>query len=141
MPRRGPGPRARRAARDRLPHSQFPPCMLHCVTLAPFRLLLGFHQLDTPPAHAIGERLEQLLAVLPADAAIGDALPVDERLTRHEILPPGFQVTLDHDAENAVLAGGELARDIGADLDLLLRILARVRMAEIDHQALGETGF
>jgi hypothetical protein len=48
-------------------------------------------------------------------------------------------MAFEHDAEYAILSRGELTRDILTDFDLLLRIFARVSMAEINHQTLRET--
>ena len=48
-------------------------------------------------------------------------------------------MALDHYAEDAVVTVRQLARHILADFYLFLRILARIRVAEIDHETLGET--
>src|SRR5207247_7960798 len=83
---------------------------------------------------------EQRTAVLPADAGVGDALAVYEGLCRNESLAAGLEMRFDHEADDAVLAGGDLARDLARDVDLALVHLLAVRMAAIDHQALLEPG-
>ena len=50
-------------------------------------------------------------------------------------------MALDHDAENARVAGGDLRRDFLADADLFCWILAAVAVAEIDHDARGNRRF
>ena len=66
-------------------------------------------------AHGFGEVVDQGAAVFPADAGVGDAEAVDQGFPWHEILTAGFEMAFDHDAENARIAGGDLAGDISAD--------------------------
>src|SRR5262245_61927979 len=47
-------------------------------------------------AHALGERLEDLHRVVPADARIGDRNAVREGLAGNEVLASRVQVALDH---------------------------------------------
>src|SRR6267154_182554 len=97
------------------------------------RLLLGFFGLHQPAlAHRLGEILEQRHAVLPADAGIGDALAVYERLSRNEILASRLEVRFHHEADDAVFAGGNLARNLARDVDLALIHLLAVRVTAID---------
>src|SRR5258708_21600912 len=103
------------------------------------RLVLGFEQLHATLAHGLGKGIEQFAAVFPADAGVGNALAVDERLARHQVLAAGFEMAFEHDTEYAVLPRGELTRDILTNFHLILRIFARVSMAEINHQTLRET--
>src|SRR5204862_406685 len=63
-----------------------------------------------------------------------------EGLSRDEILAARLQVRFDHEADDSILAGGDLARDLARDVDLTLIYLLAVRMAAIDHQALLEPG-
>src|SRR5258706_2632232 len=114
MPRHCPGPRGPRAACDWPRYSRYPPCRLSLCAESR-RLLFGFHQLDAPLAHAVRKRVEQLHAVFPANAPIGDALPVDERLARHQVLTAGLQMALDPAAANTAVAACQLPRDVAAD--------------------------
>src|SRR6266540_1241267 len=103
------------------------------------RLSLGFFGFYQPAlAHGLGEILEQRYAVLPADAGVGDALAVYERLSRHQVLASRLEVRFDHDAEDALLARRDLTRDFARHVYLALIHLLAVRMAAIDHQALLE---
>src|SRR5258708_19627738 len=73
------------------------------------RLLLGFFGLHQPAlAHRLGEILEQRHAVLPADAGIGDALAVYERLSRTEVLAPRLEIPFHHHADDPLFAGAHL---------------------------------
>ena len=47
--------------------------------------------------------------IVPADAGVGDALAVDERLAG-PVLAPGDEVALDHHADDRALAARDLAR-------------------------------
>src|SRR5688572_23703797 len=69
-------------------------------------------------AHAVGEIGEQRRGVVPADARVGDRDAARERLAGNEVLAALGEVALDHHAEDALLARGELARDVAPDLDL-----------------------
>ena len=85
-------------------------------------------------ATRLGELPEHLHRLLPADAGVGDALPVGERLPLDDVLASGDQVALDHHPHHRVLAGGDLARHVAADDALALGPLGAVRVAEVDHQ-------
>src|SRR3970282_2469077 len=92
-----------------------------------------------PRAPRRGQIVEQRHALSPADATVGHALPVDQRLPRNEILASGLQMRLDHQTEDVFVSRAELARYLGCDLDLAHRILVAVRVAAIDHEPLRET--
>ena len=77
-------------------------------------------------ADALRERLQQGQRIVPADAGIGDALAVLERLLRRQILPAFDEMRLDHDAENAILALRKLVRHVGCHIELSLELLAAV---------------
>ena len=47
----------------------------------------GFHAAF---ARRVGERIDQSPAVFPTDAGVGDALAVDQGLSRDQILAAGF---------------------------------------------------
>jgi len=81
----------------------------------------------------VGENVQRLYRGFPVDAAVGDALAVDQRLARHDILTARDQVTLHHDAGDAGLAVGYLAGDICSDERLVLGLFAAVGVAGIDH--------
>src|SRR5262249_17753857 len=96
--------------------------------------LARFHQ--PALAHRVGEIAQERHAVLPADARVGQALAVGQRLAGNQILAPGLEVRLDHHAEDAVLPRGDLPADLARDVDLPLIHLLAVRVAAVDHQAL-----
>src|SRR5688500_16424751 len=89
-------------------------------------------------AHAVGEGGEQLHGVVPADARVGDRDTVRERLAGDQILAALGEMAFHHDAEDALLAGGQLARDVAPDLDLAAELLGRVGVREVDHEVRGE---
>src|SRR5687768_7578115 len=93
---------------------------------------------EAAPAHAVGESGEQPRGVVPADAGVGDRYAARERLAGDEILAAFSEVAFDHHAEDALLAGGELARDVAPDLDLAAELLGRVGVREVDHEVRGE---
>src|SRR5215475_1633085 len=68
-----------------------------------------------------------------------DALTVDQLSSRDKILTACFEVTLDHHTDDAFVSARDLAGDFAADLDLAQIVLLAVRVAEIDHDALGES--
>ena len=75
-----------------------------------------------PPSclDSVGQPVQRLHGGLPVDAAVGNALAVDERLARYDILPARDQVALHHDAGNARFATGYLPGDIGSNQWLVL---------------------
>src|SRR5688572_18066938 len=93
-----------------------------------------------PCPHCFGKALEQLDRIVPAEAGVGDALSEGERLAGLEVLAPFDQVRLHHDADDAPLAGGDLAADLGGDLGLAAVVLGGVGVRAVDHQPLGEPG-
>src|SRR5581483_7914848 len=110
----------------------------------PTRDLFGFavgRSFQTPLARRGGERVDQSSAVFPANTGVGDALAVGQRFSRDQILAPGFQMALDHDAEDARVAAGDLRRDVVPDGDLFEGILAAVVVAAVDHDARGNPRF
>src|SRR6185312_15392397 len=95
-----------------------------------FSLTLG-----KPPAlHALGERLQQRGRLVPTEAGIRDRHAIGERLPGHEVLAPGIQVALHHHPHDALVALRDLARHVGAYFHLLLVLLRRVRVREVDHE-------
>src|SRR5438132_12932576 len=69
-------------------------------------------------AHPFGQLVEQLDAVRPAQARVGDRHAVVERLAGDEVLAPRIDVAFDHHAHYAALARRELPRDVAAHLEL-----------------------
>ena len=67
---------------------------------------------QTAPTHPLGKRLQHREALIPADAAIGHALAVGERLARAQILASGHQMAFNHDAEDAAVARSQLLGDV-----------------------------
>src|ERR1035437_3878474 len=86
---------------DNLLHSQIPP-----VVLAASR------------ANGGGEVAKDVDSFRPAEATIREALAVDERLARNELLRAGDKVALNHDADDATIARCELVGDISRDESL-----------------------
>src|ERR1700674_560728 len=91
-------------------------------------------EFETPLAYRARQQADQLVAVFPPEAAIGDALTVDEFLARDQILPARLQMTFHHHAENAVLAAGDLREHVFCHVSLLLIALLAVGMDEMHHQ-------
>jgi hypothetical protein len=54
------------------------------------------------------EMAAQRVGFRPVDAAVGDALAVDQRLAGDQLLRAGHQVALDHHAHDALVARGNL---------------------------------
>src|SRR5882672_3720988 len=94
--------------------------------------------LQTPIAHRLGKALEQLHALFPAEARIGDGLAIRQRLAWHQVLAPRDQVALHHQSDDSSLAAFELLGNVLDHADLVLVFLLAVRVARIDHQALGQ---
>ena len=123
-----------RSVSDNSPLSNFH----YPLALLGFAILCGF---EPALARGVGESIDQVAAVFPADASIGDTLAVDEWFPGEQILSSGFEVAFDHEAENAWVAGGDLPGHVLADAHLFGRLFAAVAMAAIDHDARGYTGF
>src|SRR5262245_29197749 len=80
----------------------------------------GLAPLPAPLFHPFGESRQHLCRIVPADAAVGDALAVLERLAGDDLLPPLDQVRFHHHADDALLTAGELRGDVGRDVYLPL---------------------
>src|SRR3954462_7213330 len=94
-----------------------------------FLLRFGFG-LDAPRAHGLRELFEHAEAFLPAETAVGNRHAVLQRLARHEVLPAGLEMAFHHDPEDARVPCRDLPRHVVPDVDLLLRVLAAVAVAE-----------
>src|SRR5437899_964596 len=88
-----------------------------------------------PRADSGGEFAEQRIGLAPINAAVGDALPVDERLAGDKPLGAGYQVALDHDPDDVAVARGDLRGYVLADKRLAIEVLAAVSVAAVDHDA------
>src|SRR5262245_25767205 len=90
--------------------------------------------------HRLGEAREQRRRVAPAEAGVGDALAELEPPAGFEVLAAFDEVRLDHHADDAPLAGGELRADVASHVDLALVLLGRVGVRAVDHQPLLQPG-
>ena len=77
------------------------PLTTHYSPLTVSFSLLG---LQPPLANAVGKHVEHLAAVLPADAAVGDAHAIDQFLAGNQVLPAGLEMAFEHDPEDARVA-------------------------------------
>ena len=91
--------------------------------------------------HGLREAREHVHRLFPADAAIGDALAVDQRLARDHGLLSGDEVAFHHHADDAGLTRFHLRGDVFDDLGLVVGVLAAVGMAGVDHEARGQARF
>src|ERR1700721_3900664 len=81
------------------------------------------------------------MGFVPIDAAIGDALSIDEWLAWYEFLRSRDQIALDHDAEDAAVSRGNLCGDIAAHEALTSVVLVAVGVAAVDHDMRRDPGF
>src|SRR5690606_20681948 len=81
-----------------------------------------------------GESLEHRQRGVPIDTPVGNTLAVCQRLAGDEVLSTSHQIAFDHHAEDALVAGFHLHRDIVQHLRLLPIILMAVRMTGIHHE-------
>jgi hypothetical protein len=96
---------------------------------------------DAALAGGVGQGIDQTSRIFPADTGVGDALAVDERFARNQILTARLEMAFDHDADDARVAGSDLRGNVLADSELLGRFLAAVAVASIDHDARRDPGF
>src|SRR3954469_7116932 len=61
-----------------------------------------------PSSHGSGEEVEDADGVLPPDAAVRDALAIDELVPRDQVLASGDEMALDHDADDALFSSADL---------------------------------
>src|SRR5580693_7946533 len=90
-------------------------------------------RLSAPRTNGSGQLFQQTVCFSPIDTAVGNALAVDERLARNQLLRSGHQVALDHRAHDVAVPCCDLCGNIVANNALPPVILAAVGMAEIDH--------
>ena len=55
-----------------------------------------------------------------------------------DVLAAFLQVALDHQADDARVARGDLPGDVGGDLDLPAMLLAAVGVRDVDHHLLAQ---
>src|ERR1017187_10856288 len=77
-------------------------------------------------ADGAGERTQEVYRCGPAEAAVGKTLTVDQRLAGRELLRACNQVALNHDADNAAIARGDLSGNVTRDHGLAGVVLAAV---------------
>src|SRR3569832_59274 len=86
----------------------------------------------------LGQDVQHSHRIVPAETGVRDALAVFQRtrvvLARRELLGAGLEMAFDHHPEDGSRAPGHLLRDIARDIQLLLVLLAAVRVAAVDHQ-------
>jgi hypothetical protein len=80
------------------------------------------------------------LGLAPAQARIGDRHTALQRHTRHQVLPAGLEVALDHQTDDPSLAAGHLRGHVVRHLDLPLVALGGVGVRAVHHHALGQAG-
>ena len=67
-------------------------------------------------------------------------MAVDEGLAADEFLGSGDEVAFEHDADDAVVAAGDLGGDVAADGELLGVIFVAVGVAAVDHDLGANAG-
>src|ERR1700675_2611827 len=73
-------------------------------------------------AHRIGQRLQQLLALVPSDTAVRNTLAVDERLAWKQILRSCLEMAFGHHSRDAPVPRRDLLRDVHPGVDLLFEL-------------------
>src|ERR1035437_1641148 len=76
----------------------------------------------------------------PSEAGIRDALSVHERFARDEFLRARDQIALNHHADDATVARGNLTSDVVRDDGLASVVLAAVGVRAVDHDARRQPG-
>src|SRR5690606_26649972 len=66
----------------------------------------------------VGKEVEHAAGVVPAEAAVGDALAVGEGGAWNDVLAARDEKALEHDAEDRGASAGDLVRDRAGDLGL-----------------------
>src|SRR5437660_6643327 len=88
----------------------------------------------SPSAHGRRQLPQHRHGPFPADARVGDRLPVDELLGILQVLAAVRDERLDHHADDPALALRDLRGDLLCDGGLAQVVLAAVAMAGIDQQ-------
>ena len=88
-----------------------------------------------------GKFRKQGVGFWPVNTAVGDALSVNEGLTRDEFLSARYEIAFDHDADDIAVAGGDLAGDVVADRGLPGVIFVAVGVTAVNHDARLDAGF
>src|SRR5690606_11898652 len=86
--------------------------------------LVALHRQRATTAHRLGQPLQYRDRSLPAQAAVGDALAIDQRAPVHRILAATDQVAFHHDADDPPLAAFQLRGDVLDHGRLVVRVLA-----------------
>ena len=103
-----------------------------------FRLRSGSRSSGT---HAVGQFPEKSNGLVPSHARIGDALPMGKRLTWNQALRSRDQIALQHNADDASVATGNLAGNMAAHGSLAGVIFITVGMTAVDHDIGLQSGF
>src|SRR5262245_43255703 len=90
-------------------------------------------QQHAPPPYRIGQLTQHGHSRVPSDAGIGDADAIGQRLTGDQVLAVRVDVTLDHRADDAIVASSDLPCDVVRDVELPLALFLTVRVRKIDH--------
>ncbi len=75
----------------------------------------------------------------PMHASVIDT-PYWSGVARNEVLASRIQVAFDHDAEDAIVAGGDLRADVARDVDLAFVPALAVGVRAVDHELRREPG-
>lgn len=91
--------------------------------------------------NGVGEGLQRSDSIVPVDAGVGDADTVLKTITatRGNLLVALVDVALNHETHDGRLALGNLLRDHGGNLGLVLVVLVGVAVRAVNHKALGDT--
>src|SRR5579871_6300523 len=75
------------------------------------------------------------MGLRPRDAGVGNALPINERLPRYELLRAFHEIAFEHYAEDVAISRGDLPGNIAAHQALAPMVLVAVGVAAVDHDA------
>ena len=81
---------------------------------------------------------EQRVGFIPSQASVRDALPVCQDAVRSNILTSADEMALYHQTDDPLISSCDLFGDLLRNHHLLLRSLATVGVAAIDHDPWGE---
>src|SRR5438874_9636691 len=86
----------------------------------------------------LGELLEQRLGLRQREAGIGNALAVHHTLPGNVVLPPFYEMALEHRAENLTAARPQLVANRCGDLRLLGVIFQAVAVRAVNHHRFAQ---
>ena len=91
-----------------------------------------------PRPHRLRQTLQHGQRLFPADAGVGHAHAVLQRLAGHDVLPAFVEVAFDHHAGDARFARRDLLAHRGRHRDLLAVLFVAVGVREVDHHLLAQ---